>query len=162
MPDMTTQEAAELWDLSQYTVSKYCKEGKIPDAVKISGKWRIPKNSVRPVTDKDLRKILFLTLQLKNNPEYEIDYDVLGLEGTNIKKVYDYLHSLKLIEKLPEGIPVHKIPYKAVLTKRGMSIIENGSKGEKSSSTPKNIQKTVLDWGPAVIHLVTEIFKYVN
>lgn len=42
---MGTKEAAELWGYDQKTVSKWCREGKIPDADQDS---HIPKNAPCP------------------------------------------------------------------------------------------------------------------
>lgn len=47
---MGTKEAAELWGYDQKTVSKWCREGKIPDADQDSkgSPWHIPKNAPCP------------------------------------------------------------------------------------------------------------------
>ena len=47
---MGTKEAAELWGYDQKTVSKWCREGKIPDADQDSkgSTWHIPKNAPCP------------------------------------------------------------------------------------------------------------------
>lgn len=49
-----TKEAAELWQVTQATVSKWCREGKIPGAEQDAkgSPWRIPKNSKRPNNNK--------------------------------------------------------------------------------------------------------------
>jgi excisionase family DNA binding protein len=47
---MGTKQSAELWGVSQATVSKWCREGKIPGAEqdKPGSPWRIPSNAKKP------------------------------------------------------------------------------------------------------------------
>jgi predicted site-specific integrase-resolvase len=47
---MGTQKAAELWGLKKETVSKYCREGKIPGAYqdKKLRPWYLPIDAKRP------------------------------------------------------------------------------------------------------------------
>ncbi|MBE5764054.1 MAG: helix-turn-helix domain-containing protein [Clostridiales bacterium] len=48
MADMGTKEAAEKWGVTQATVAKWCREGKItpqPTQDKIGSPWHISKNA---------------------------------------------------------------------------------------------------------------------
>ncbi|MBE7061037.1 MAG: helix-turn-helix domain-containing protein [Clostridiales bacterium] len=50
MADMGTKEASEKWGYSQATISKWCREGLIPNATqdKPNSPWHIPKDSQCP------------------------------------------------------------------------------------------------------------------
>lgn len=55
---MGTKEASQRWDVLPETVSKWCREGKIP-GVEQDGKgspWRIPYDAQRPNTKKAGKK----------------------------------------------------------------------------------------------------------
>lgn len=45
---ITVAEAAKKWDITNRRVQLYCNEGRIPGAVKQSGIWIIPSDSIRP------------------------------------------------------------------------------------------------------------------
>ena len=51
MADMGTKEAAKKWGVTQETVQKWCREGKIEGATqdKKGSPWHIPKNAKIPV-----------------------------------------------------------------------------------------------------------------
>ena len=46
-----TKEAAKLWGVTQATVSKWCREGKVKDAEQDAkgSPWRIPKDAKKPM-----------------------------------------------------------------------------------------------------------------
>lgn len=49
MGDMlTTKEAAELWKISDSMVKRYCRDGRIPGAIKGTKSWQIPKDAEKP------------------------------------------------------------------------------------------------------------------
>ena len=50
---MTIQEAASLWQITTTQVTRYCRQKRIPGAIKQGRIWMIPKDSVKPV---DLRR----------------------------------------------------------------------------------------------------------
>lgn len=45
---VTIKEAANLWKISETTVSKYCRNGRIDGAKKIGNSWYIPEGAVKP------------------------------------------------------------------------------------------------------------------
>ena len=49
-----TKEAAKLWGVTQATVSKWCREGKIEGAEQDAkgSPWRIPKSTEKPVIER--------------------------------------------------------------------------------------------------------------
>lgn len=50
---MTIQEAASLWQITTTQVTRYCRQNRIPGAIKQGRIWMIPKDTVKPV---DLRR----------------------------------------------------------------------------------------------------------
>lgn len=50
---MTIQEAASLWQITTTQVTRYCRQKRIPGAIKQGRIWMIPKDTVKPV---DLRR----------------------------------------------------------------------------------------------------------
>jgi excisionase family DNA binding protein len=50
---MTTKEAAELWNLQRKItpekIARLCREGKLPNAKKSGGFWRIPRGTKYPL-----------------------------------------------------------------------------------------------------------------
>lgn len=47
---MGTKEASKLWGVSQNTITKWCREGKIDgvDHDDVGSPWRIPRNAIPP------------------------------------------------------------------------------------------------------------------
>lgn len=61
MADMGTKEASEKWGVTQQTVQKWCRDGKIPGATQ-DGKgspWHIPKNATPPMVIKGKEERIF-------------------------------------------------------------------------------------------------------
>ena len=54
MADMGTKDAARKWGVSQATVQKWCREGKIAGATqdKSGSPWHIPPNAIAPKKNK--------------------------------------------------------------------------------------------------------------
>ena len=44
----TCKEMAKMWNVTERTVTTFCKSGKIPGAVKKGKSWQIPDNAERP------------------------------------------------------------------------------------------------------------------
>lgn len=118
---MSTKAAGDLWGLSPGTVARYCKSKKIKAFKDTSGRWCIPIDTFKPLSDNEISQLLILTLQLKNDPELKIDYSVLPIERSDLRKVYDYLAELEFIEKFDIEND-EDIPYKAVLTQKGFKM----------------------------------------
>ena len=58
MADMGTKEAAKIFGVTQKTIEKWCREGKIEGATqdKKGSPWHIPKNAKKPVNKKENKK----------------------------------------------------------------------------------------------------------
>ena len=54
MSDMGTKEASKKWGVTQSTVQKWCREGKIANATQDfkGSTWHIPENAVPPIQRK--------------------------------------------------------------------------------------------------------------
>ena len=54
MADMGTKEASKFWGVSQSTIQKWCRDGKIKGATqdKSGSPWHIPKDAVPPIKRK--------------------------------------------------------------------------------------------------------------
>ncbi len=46
------KEMSTKWGISERRVTQYCKEGKIPGAVKIGKHWQVPDDAKRPVDNR--------------------------------------------------------------------------------------------------------------
>ena len=45
----TCKEMASIWNVTERTVTKFCKSGKIPGAVKVGKSWQIPDDAKKPM-----------------------------------------------------------------------------------------------------------------
>ncbi len=46
---ISVQEAAKKWGISERRVQKLCEENRIPDVVRFSRMWLIPKDTEKPI-----------------------------------------------------------------------------------------------------------------
>ena len=119
---MSTKVAADFWELNRSTVAKYCKDKRINAFKDSSGKWCIPIDTIKPLSNDEIHKLLFLTLQLKNNPSLEIDYSTFTFDDSAVENVYQSLVFAKYIK--PFSIKDKKrIPYEVVLTEKGINFV---------------------------------------
>lgn len=153
---MSSRRAAELWNKSQGTISKYCKLGKVPKSKCIKdshNNWYIDINTVYPLSDDEVRKLLTLTLQLKNNPLYSFDWSTFTIDVENIRPIYEYLADMKYISRFTIN-DSKRLPYDIVLTERGMNLVI-GWKGE--NKTDFNFVNSLLQGSSVVIKLASLI-----
>ena len=123
----STKQASEIWDVKSRTIAKYCAEGKIPGAEKIRGQWKIPVDSIRPLSDGAIERLLRITLTLKNNPAHTIDYASAGIPKEMVAYAYGHLARRHYIEAVDSSVEIERIPYEAVLTDRGMDFLLGGN-----------------------------------
>jgi hypothetical protein len=153
---MSSRRAAELWNKSQGTISKYCKLGKVPKSKCIKdshNNWYIDINTVYPLSDDEVRKLLTLTLQLKNNPLYSFDWSTFTIDVENIRPIYEYLADMKYILRFQIN-DSKRLPYDIVLTERGMKLV-TGWKSENKIDF--NFSNSLLQWSSVVLNLVSLI-----
>ncbi len=111
---MNVKSAAQLWGVSSNTVRKYCREKRIQDSFKLSERtWYISIDSIKPLSEKDVHRILVLSLQLKNNPSYEIDWDTLDFSASEVRRVYKQLYNDGYIQSITSQDD-KKIPYEVI------------------------------------------------
>lgn len=143
---MSTKIAADSWKIKQETIAKYCAAGKICHSVKYFGKrWYIPIDAVKPLPNDEIRRLLILTLQLKNNPSLEIDWSVFPIKNPAIDTIYRYLAFLELIETF-DIVDVKRIPYEIILTRKGLEFVTSNKK-EKIT----DYNTTLREWLPTII-----------
>ena len=153
---MSTKTAAELWGLQRKTVSDYCKNNKIKNKFK-NGRfgWYIRTDEIKPLSQEEIRKILILTLQLKNNPACEIDWSLFNCDEAVLESIYQhlflhgYVQSFSIADK-------RRIPSEVILTEKGMECVTTFKK-EKLS----DFSVAITQWLPIVIS-VAQLYCQVN
>lgn len=147
---------SHLWKVSQSTVAKYCRDGKVPGAFQNdSKKWWMPSDAMKPPSDNQIQEILLVTLQLKNDAQYNIDYDAIGVEGNHISAVYTYLAKIGYFRKFSPNIDPYRLPYEVKLTKAGMDFVTS------KKPVDSNIQELIQAWGPTILSLAVGIVPYI-
>ena len=151
---MSTSFAAKHWGVTQNTVSQYCRQGRIYDCFQDEKKrWFISIDEIKPLKDDEIKRILFLSLQLKNNPSLPIDWSTFDFDEKVIDIIYRNLANEKYIMEF-NCSDKKKIPYEIVLTQKGM---------EKVFSVPKDrlgdFKNAVHHWLPIVISITELIHK---
>ena len=151
---MSTKTAAELWGIHPKTVSNYCKDNRIKNKFK-NGRlgWYIRTDEIKPLSQEEIRRMLILTLQLKNNPDCEIDWMQFQYNELVLDSIYTHLHTHGYIQ----GFSIEekkRIPYDVVLTQKGMELATTFRKGKIS-----NFTETLRQWLPIVISAAQLYFQ---
>lgn len=151
---MSTKAAAQLWNLQTKTVSNYCKDGKIKHCFK-NGRlgWYIRTDEIKPLSQEDIRRILVLTLQLKNNPAYEIDWTLLDCDRSVLESTYNHLQAQGYICDFSVD-DEKRLPYEVVLTQKGMELVTTFKK-TKIASFPE----ALVQWMPIMINVAQLYFQ---
>jgi len=121
---MTTKEMAKKWGVNEHTVANYCKKDYIPNAKKENGSWNIPENSIKPLSIADIRRLLLVTVKLRNNPSLGCDWSTFDFDKNDLRLIYESLHYRKYIGDISD-IDTNRIPYEMEITEKGMELIEN-------------------------------------
>ena len=144
---MDTKTAADCWNLKPKTVAEYCRTNRVIDKFKTDNKWYIFIDEMKPLSIGEIRKLLILTVQLKNKPTLEIDWSLFSFDDSKIEIIYKNLELQKYIN--PFDIKNKKrIPYEVVLTEKGLDIVTNHPKSES-----KSFSIVLREWLPIVIQL---------
>lgn len=148
---MSTKTAADLWGVKPSTVSEYCRNNKTVNKFK-NGRngWYIQIDEPKPLSQKEIHKLLVLTIQLKDNPSLEIDWSEFtfedSAEDSAIDNVYKNLAALHYIE--PYSIEDKKrIPYEVKLTPKGIEIATSFN-----SSPACDFSVALSQWLPILIN----------
>lgn len=140
----------QLWNVSQQDVRYHCNKEKIPGVIRV-GKNRIyiPINSKKPLTESQIKRLLFLVLQLKNNPKFEIDWNALELKQNEVYETYKTLEQLGYVKHFETKgkMSDSDIPYIAELTEKGMEFTFSQNK------------KKQIDWKGLFISIVPCVFE---
>lgn len=153
---MSTKAAADLWNLQPKTVSDYCKNNKIKNKFK-NGRlgWYIRTDEIKPLSQEEIRRMLILTLQLKNNPAYEIDWSLFEYDESVLDSIYTHLHVHGYIQNFSVENK-KRIPYDVVLTQKGMELATTFRKGKITDFTV-----TLTQWLPIIIS-VAQLYFQIN
>lgn len=154
----TTKAFAELWDVSAKTVSDYCKDEKIPGAIKISrNMWYIPTDAIKPIDTNVISKMLFSVLQIKNNPNADIDFSGMNTENVNV--LLKNLSDLKYIKNFSyiENLSNEEICNNIVLTNRGMKFLTSHKVSKKF-----DWKQFLLEKLPLCLKLGIEVYKIIK
>lgn len=156
MQDIDTKTAAERWNVKPGTVAKYCKDGLVPGALKVNNAWKIPSDSIKPLTQDEISKILRLVNTLKHYPDIAVDNDVVGLADKNVLRIFEYLVAVGMIQKFDVEIPTELLPYKLSLTQRGLELI---TQTEKKKVNMDISAKDIVSTGISAIGLILQFVK---
>ena len=121
---MTVKEFATKNHLSNATVRRYCKNGMIIGAEKVMGVWKIPDDSIKPLTDKQTRQMLLSLLLLKNTVAARPDFTSAGCGEADIPRFFKYLSYRNLILgfNIKDG---DRIPIKSYVSDAGINFLFN-------------------------------------
>ena len=151
---LNTKGIAEKWGVNPKTVSKYCKENKIKNKFKKGNKgWYIREDEMKPITKKDIRKILFVSQQLRSKPDYKFDDKLFRKNEEILEKTYQhlvfrgYLKPFTIENKMT-------IPYEVVLTQQGIELLGNFRERHLS-----DIVSLMKDWLPIIISIAQLYFQ---
>lgn len=153
---MSTKTAANLWGLQPKTVSDYCKNNKIKYKFK-NGRfgWYIRTDEIKPLSHEEIRRMLILTLQLKNNPTYEIDWTLFNYDESVLESIYNHLCTHGYIQNfLIED--KKRIPYDVILTQKGIELATT-FRNKKIS----DFATTLTQWLPIIIN-VAQLYFQIN
>lgn len=149
---MTVKDFAEKYNLSQATVRKYCNQKVIDGAKKVKGKWIIPDDAIKPLTEKQMRQMLLSLLMYKNNPAAGFDFTPADCNERDVSKYFKYLSNRNLILgfKADEG---DKVPMNVYVSNKGLDFLFNSKDKKKWSEVIKQLGKELL---PVVIKAIME------
>lgn len=151
---MSTKAAANLWNLQPKTVSDYCKNNKIKNKFKNGCLgWYIRTDEIKPLSQEEIRRMLILTLQLKNNPAYEIDWSLFEYDESVLDSIYTHLYVHGYIQNFSVE-DKKRIPYDVVLTQKGMELATTFRKGKIADFTV-----TLTQWLPIIISAAQLYFQ---
>ena len=98
---MTVKQASELWGIFDSRITKLCREGEIPCAVKSGKSWLIPKDTPRPV-DKRYKN----QPQTKNNQKDRLPLPVGVSEYRLASTQYYYIDKTLMIKEFLDERPM--------------------------------------------------------
>lgn len=158
---ISSKAISEIWGLSQKTVAKYCREKKIRDCIKgTHQQWYISETTVKPLSDLEIRRLLFLTLQLKNDPTLEIDWSTFDFDPSLIELIYSNLVEEKYLK--PFQIEnKQRIPYEVILTQKGLET----AMPRKVKTANIAFSETTTQWFSVAIglaQLAVQIYQVAN
>lgn len=144
---ISSKTASKIWGLSQKTIAKYCREKRIRDCFKGAYNcWYISIDTIKPLSDNEVHQILCLTLQLKNDPSFVVDWSPFDFDISLIELIYQNLADEGYLK------PFHinskeRIPYEVILTQKGFHTALPLKKQKSEISFPD----LITQWAPTII-----------
>lgn len=134
---MNTKEASKLWSMSPNTIADRCKEGMIPLAEKIRGRWEIPEGSIAPILTRHQACTYFSYLAAIQE----------GAEPKSVNKEgFQFLADAAFITKLGDGENYLK---DVRITKLGMDLLDDYNSYRKKKGLKELNFKGGLNFGVA-------------
>ena len=128
-------QAAIDWEVTKKTVVRYCEQGMVPFAEKVSGHWQIPKDAGKPMMTRSaaVRMMYYLTVFSEGGRP---NLARTGISKDLVENGYPYLVDCGFITELNEG-PTLKDQLKDVtITSLGKDLIdaENAERKRKGEA----------------------------
>ncbi len=144
---LSTKEAAERWAIKPTTVAKYCRENKIPKAFKdkTTKQWKIPADSIKPLTKTELNQVLIYILKMINYSKIDLTIIDEFEQKETILSTLNYLEVFGYIYFFDNIRDFHNI----IITDKGYEQLK-----ERSSGLIKIEVDSVLDVLKSIIEIV--------
>ena len=98
----TCKEMALIWNVTERTITKFCKEGKIPGAIKVGKSWKIPENAEKPVDGR-----ISTGKYIKKNTNVEVKPLPIGISDyVRAQSEYYYVDKTLLIKEFLDQRPL--------------------------------------------------------
>lgn len=120
----------------------------IPNCKKNGREQDIPDDSIKPLTEKDIRRLLLISVRVQNDENLECDWSTFDFKPEDIRKVYESLVYRKYIRYI-KNTPTERIPYELKFTQKGMDLIDKISSKE-SKDYAKLIESVVSMLGTII------------
>lgn len=141
---MNVNDAAQKWNVSASTVSKYCREGFIEGAEKSKGVWHIPDDAVQPLffnamkTRDQIGRLCLIVEAIDRR--YTIPLFKLGVDFDLVNEYLSMLVSRKLIYRWIKQSSDEPLFLQYLLTEKGEQLVQDN----KTFTKMKKIMPTLI------------------
>lgn len=80
----TCKQIAAEWNLSERTVTTFCKSGKIPGAVKNGKSWQIPDDAKKPVDGRIASGKYMKKTKIRKRNHFRLEYQIMCVHRQSI------------------------------------------------------------------------------
>lgn len=122
---LSTKEVSKQWRVSTRTVAKYCRKGELPKVYKDKKTkvWKIPENTVKPLSKKEIKEVLLIIFKIHNY--YTVDSEYIKNIITDLPKIEPALLYLEENGYIIFKENKTKIRY-IIVTDKGYSVLGSG------------------------------------